>query len=598
MSKGAKRQQRRLAAANTERGKTQVALRKKVEREKAQQRKLRKQAAQRRRDLPNIPPHLPGLMEVHDKVDLKHWRTFQRAINAVPHLAVRVNRFREEVRNECKGPHRPRMAGDFFIAYLAFTISEHVDIMPFYTATDDETWRRWGYVGRPSYHTVYRQFVAMEKYWEQVCEIAGLVIAHACGHSDRIGQLVHFDGTPQMKSAPLYHMCKEGECPTGSAGHGMRDWARGSQRRERRGNREETLTPNEASAAKHASQEPDEWLEEVDDPNLVEDLRALMERKLDHEELDDGWVRFRSSTGHVYETRDPFASIRHYVGGQDGKTWHGKLQVKLVDHFTGAVLGVADVPAHINESRLLKPMLRQVMQVIGRAPLMVTTDSAHWFAESSEWLAKFGSQHVGGYRDGHTWPEHFDDTGHGRCEHCGGPATHQWYEDDEYPVNVLGCTTMATPRCRKTFRRAVSAAPRLLGPIPATKTAWQYAARVHSISEQVNKSWRSRYRSACKHYENIPKRVSQHVATLRAQFALLVEWLSVCLRMGWICIDGFSAHYEGEPVVHVGRLEAAKAKLAEWRLRGLDKPIGKVAHELGIGPLEHPPPLEREAQPA
>lgn len=62
-------------------------------------------------------------------------------------------------------------------------------------------------------------------------------------------------------------------------------------------------------------------------------------------------------------------------------------------------------------------------------------------------------------------------------------------------------------------------------------------------------------------------------------------------------LDGFTAPHNGTTAVHVGRLEAAKATLAEWRKRGLDKPYGERAYELGIGLLEHPPPLEREPQP-
>lgn len=598
MSNGANKQARRLAAALTERGKTQGALRRRVKAEKAQQRKFRREAADRRRELPNIPPHAVGLMEVGDKVELKTSRTFQRAINSIPHVSKRVNDFREFVRNQHPGPHRPWMPGDFFIVFLTFTLSTHVDVMPFYTSVSDETWRRWGYAGRPSYDTVRRQFIAMEEHWDEVRAITDLVIAHASAREDRICQLVHFDGTPKMTSAPLYHVCEEGECPTGRAGEGMRDWARSSRRRLRRSNREDTLTPNEASAAKHASQEPEEWVEDVDDPNLVEDLADLREGKLDYEDLGDGYVRFKSGTGHVYETRARWSSMRHYVGGKDGKTWFGGLQAKVIDHFTGAVLAVADVPAHVNESRLFKPMMRHVMQVTGRAPLLVTTDSAHWFSEPSTWLAQYGSQHVGGHREDHLWPEGFDDTAHGRCEHCGGPAPHQWYEDSEYPVNILGCSTMATPECREAFRRAVSEAPRILGPIPATTKAWQYAARVHSISEQVNKNWRVRYHSACKDYENIPKRVSKDGAMLRSQFALLIEWLSVCLRMGYIEIDGFSARHDGTTAVHVGRLEAAEAKLDEWHQRGLDKPIGPAAVAAGLAPAPGPEPPPDPAQPA
>lgn len=597
MSKASNGKTKGVAPASTERGKTQADLRRKVKAEKAQQKKLRREAAKRRKELPNIPPHAVDLMHVHDKVELKDWRTFQRAINSIPHLAKRVNDFREMMRNQHPGPHRPWMPGDFFIAFLTFTLSKHADVLPFYTSVSDETWKRWGYAGRPSYATVRRQFIAMEKHWKEVRAIADLVIAHACRHSDRICQLVHFDGTPQMKSAPLYHVCEEGQCPTNRAGQGMRDWAR-SDRRRRRGDREDTMTPNEASAAKHAAGEVDEWVEEVEDPNLVEDLVALTQGKLDYEKLDDGYVRFTSSVGHVYETRDAWSSTRRYAVGDDGKTWHGKLQVKAVDHFTGAVLAAIDVPAHVNESRTFKPIMRHVMQATGRAPLLVTTDSAHWFKEASEWLALNGSQHVGGYRDGHLWPEHFDDTGHGRCEHCGGPTPKQSYEDHEYPVNILGCTSMLTPECRANFRRAVAAAPRILGPIPMTEIGWQYAAQVHNISEQVNKNWRVRYRSACKDYENIPKRVARFVATLRSQFAILLDWLSVCLRMGWIEIDGFTARHDGTTAVHKGRLDAAKAKLAEWHERGLDKPFGERAHELRRGPLEHPPPLEREAPPA
>ncbi|MGA2927945.1 MAG: hypothetical protein ABSG43_18510, partial [Solirubrobacteraceae bacterium] len=61
------------------------------------------------------------------------------------------------------GGARPRMAGEWVLAYLAFTNSMVNDIKPWWKDSNAEVWWESGFPGRPKYDIVYRRFRELDE---------------------------------------------------------------------------------------------------------------------------------------------------------------------------------------------------------------------------------------------------------------------------------------------------------------------------------------------------------------------------------------------------------------------------------------------------
>lgn len=556
----------------------------------------RERSAALRKALDAFPVHAPRLLDISGLRQLLDTRFLMRVVNETPRLRKKRDAIVEKIATRHRGYHRPRKAGDTLIAFMEFTLSNHADLEPWATSIKAPQWREWGWEfdedeGGPPYLRVYRRFTELEDFWEDIQELAQEAIRICAERDPRIGYLMTLDGTEQITTAALYHVCEEGECPTGRAGKNVG----GAIGRHPRGMK---ATAEEATDYRH---EAEDFHIPLDHEHLVADeaFRDLLAGKINDVKIvtRDGRkperMRFRTTSGHWWETRDRFAGVRYYEGknGGRGKFWHGRLQVKLVDHFTGAPIVIIDIPAGTNESKALKPMVTRACEVLGRGPQALSTDSAHWYDSTSNWLASIGCQHIGGDRRGTTPPTEVDDLGGAHCPHCNGLAPQQSFTDRDYPNSKHACQHQLSDECGGDFRLATSVAPRRLGPIPRSTEEWWYMQFCHSNLENVNRTQRSRYGTAQKHYDYAPKRVSPHVQTLRAQMGLLIEWLRIGLRLGYLHLPGFKHLYEGTPTVYRNLIKQAKDKLAEREKRGMQFPFGPRAAELGIGPPEHPPPL-------
>lgn len=581
---------------STKRGAAQVAKWEAEQAEKAREAELRETAAELRSKLERYPTHLPRLLDISGIRQLHDQRFLMRTIQSTPRLRKKREAIDKAIADQHHGPHRPRKGGDTIAAYMNFTLSAHVDIEPWWAKVDVSLWREWLFEfdndEGPPYARLYSRFAELENFWEELRDLAEEAIRICAERDPRIGQLTTLDGTEQITTAALYHVCTIEECPTGRGGENVAG-AYGKQPRDMK------LSSDDATECRHDAE--DHRIPE-DHEHLVRDeaLRDLLAGKIDDayivpaEGRKPERLRFRTSSGHWWETRDRFAGVRYYAAknGGRGKFWHGRLQVKLTDHFTGAPICIIDIPAGTNESKALKPMVTRACDVLDRPPLGLSTDSAHWFDETSNWLARRGCQHIGGDRRNALEPELVDDLGGVHCEHCNGLAPQQSYSDKQYPVGKYLCQHQLADDCGGEFRVAVSHAPRRLGPIPASRPEYHYMDLCHSNLENVNRTHRRRYHTAQKHYDHAPKRVSRFVQTLRAQMGLLIEWLRIGLRLGYLEMPDFKHLYLDQAAVYMDLVDRAEAKLDEREKRGMDLPFGPKAAELGIGPPGHPPPLK------
>lgn len=588
-----------LAHPGTREGVLQLRRWKQETERRERERELRAVAAMRRQRLERFPVHAVGLLDISGLDQVQSWRWAWRAIETTPVLKEAADQLLYDIEHQHEGPHRPRKSGNHLAAYFCFALSGKVNIEPWHDKVETSLWVEWGFeipegAERPAYSLIYSRFCELEDYWVRIREMAEIAIAIAAGQEPRIGHLTMVDGTEQITSAALYHVCQPGQCPTDRAGE--RVAGIGQQPRSMK------LGAEEAADWRHAAEEHPRT---VNMEKLVADeaLRDLLAGKIDDARLVPAHgrkpvrLRFRTASGHWWETRDMFAGVRYYAGknGAHGKFWHGKLQIKVIDHFTGAPLAVIDIPAGANERDALLPLMRRTCETLGYSSTMVTTDSAHWFDRPcSIPLLEMGTQHVGGDRARYTRDEQVNDQGGLHCEHCGGPCEELEYESADMSRRYR-CMLQLTPQCSQRFRKTAKDAPRKLGPVPATRPEYHYARMCHSNKENAQRLMRSSFETTNKHYDHVPRRVSAFVQTLRAQVGLLITWVRICMRMHVIEVEGFNQWWDGRVAVYQNLIEEAEAEVAKAELRGLQIPFGKRAAELGFGPLEHPPPLAAAA---
>jgi hypothetical protein len=129
---------------------------------------------------------------------------------------------------------------------------------------------------------------------------------------------------------------------------------------------------------------------------------------------------------------------------------------------------------------------------------------------------------------------------------------------------------------------------RLLQPINRTEQLYHDLLQAHSNKESLFHHWRHRYAVAGNDFAERPKRrQSVPCQALRAAAGLLVEWLRLCLRHGWLGSHRTINRADIE-VREGGRGDWAKV----WESRrdlDLDLPYGPKALDLGYATDEHSP---------
>jgi len=86
---------------------------------------------------------------------------------------------------------RPRMTGEWALAYLAFVNSAERELLRWHRTAPAELWQRAGFAATPSYHAAYKNFGQLEAHEERFREVASRFIQLAVEKSDgKVGHAV------------------------------------------------------------------------------------------------------------------------------------------------------------------------------------------------------------------------------------------------------------------------------------------------------------------------------------------------------------------------------------------------------------------------
>jgi hypothetical protein len=462
---------------------------------------------------------------------------------------------------------RPRIAGNWALAFMAFTVSGRADVEPWWAASDDEIWRECGFSARPSYATVWTRFAELEDMAKAFSETAGHLIRHARAQSGGlVGQDVHVDGSEAETNARLIHDC--------DASH-----------RCRRARYPKRMHADETQAERHRLDS---------EPVLDED--ELNYGDAEAVEIVEGRVRIKVG-GCWYRTRDDTAGVRAYFrGGSLVKFWHGFFSMKAVDHYTGAPLAVNVVFASVQESAAYPSLIEAVTKAMDAKPRAVVGDRGYSVKSVFELNTRLGISSVFPFRRNHpnerrTDQDKFDRHGVPRCKHCGGPTNYVRFAAQPYPRIWFSCQLSLNPGCEKSQSIACSNHWRQLLPLWRTEEAYFALRQSHQNYERVHRVWRDRYRCGAATHEMRPKRAGLGCQQLRANAALLIEWIRVLDREGW---TGSARRNRRQPQRDERGAEALLNLMVSRVNNGLAGPYGPVAVATGQGPRR---PRRRRALP-
>jgi hypothetical protein len=477
-----------------------------------------------------------------------------------------------------KNRGRDREPGDWALAFLTFLVSEAVDIQPWWEKhAPEELWVACGFEAKPAYRTCHERFAELEEFSSAFVDSAAKLIQHCRKHEKRIGQYVHVDSCDAETDAALIH--DDEGCGCGVTFN-------------KAGKRERALRPHREATTKASAERQKAADAPADENELL--LGAGTEL-----EVEDDRVRVKVGS-HWYFCRDATAGARAYTGKKGAvKFWNGFYNQKAIDHFTGAPLAVIVSAANVQEYHSYHDVLETMNRTLGRDPLAIVADKGFAVESVFETNTSRGIATVTYFRKtNQSDSEDFDFQSHDRhgvprCKHCGSPTSFVRFAAKPYPCLWVQCNRGTVKgSCDKTFRVRCSLDWRRLLPLWRTDIVYQELLASHGRYERVHHHWRERYRVAGNDVANRPKRIGRKWQQLRANAALLVEWLRIAWREGWL---GSARKNKNEPVRADKKIGEEKRKrlLSRRSFFKLHLPYGKLAAKLGIGHKDPP-----SAQPA
>lgn len=460
---------------------------------------------------------------------------------------------------------RRKEPGSWALAYLAFVVSDcKAAVERWWADTNPALWRECGFARRPSYQTTYERFVELESVSDEFAKVAAKLIQHCRKHQPLIGAHQHVDSTEAETHAALTHDCQPGEgCQWGGA--------------------KSTRTAKRLTRVSTDIVRADRQKEAEDAPTETPNIGDADEIKV----MPDGRLRIRVG-GHWYRTWDKDAGVRAYTGPRSRKRfWHGYYNVKSIDHFTGAPIAVGVYSASRNEHQCYPDLFERLTTNLGATPETIVADKGfsvesvfalntnNGVASVMPWRKRKGHErrHDSDTHDRHGIP---------RCKHCGGESAFVSFRvETRGPRLWFRCRQGATPACAKTQTIQCKQDWRLLLPLWRTDPIYAELKATHQQYERVHRHWRERYLVAGENLDTRPKRRGIGVQELRAQAALLVEWLRISWREGWL---GSARRNRKSSARHdsFGAKAVSSLKKARDRL-GLTLPYGQAAAALGLG---------------
>lgn len=250
-------------------------------------------------------------------------------------------------------------------------------------------------------------------------------------------------------------------------------------------------------------------------------------------ELPDSVIRIP-----IYASPDISAGARSLrgPGGKVKRFWVGYNNLKAVDHHTGAVMATTMIPADVNESKAYPEFLNQIIENSGQLPRAVVGDRGFSLNEVYELNTKAGiltatpwRKHKPNEDRDIVGTDYYDQHGVPLCQKCGGPGRQTRFQAGEKPRIWFQCENgcgEGSVVCSKGWRYL----------LPVSRESETYLALRHSHShyEKAHWRWRDQWLVGPDNPSNRPRRRGIGCQELRAQAALLIEWLLVCCREGWL----------------------------------------------------------------
>jgi hypothetical protein len=210
---------------------------------------------------------------------------------------------------------------------------------------------------------------------------------------------------------------------------------------------------------------------------------------------------------------------------------------------------------------------------VGRTPLAVVADRGFSFPRVFEYNTRRGIGSVIPYRrHGHHQPltppatERWDEQGVPICQHCGGGTDLvTFFVDRGMPRMRYRCTLPQTADCTRDHTLNCAADYRRLLPIWETHETYAILSEARSEYERVHDHNRDRYRIGPDCLALRPKRATAGWQQLRVSAAIVIEWLRVCFRQGWIGKNG--RHQEPRPRTSkrvFDQTRRAREQLGRW----------------------------------
>lgn len=425
--------------------------------------------------------------------------------------------------NHGHGPARGD--GNWALAYLAFVISGHANMRPWWRDHfgNSPLWQACGFTSTPAYSTLWERFTELERHADVFEAAAHHLIRLARRQAPEVGMWLVVDGTECQTHAQPQHNCGPNDACPGSRNGRIKP-------------RFPKITPEEAALRRSKAEPAEEPAEQPALPAPRADGLLPIPEDGYQEETAEG-LRFTSG-GHWWLSRDRDAGGRAYG---DKKAWHGYMCVQMTDAHTGAVIAVRIIPAQTQEAHSLPDLYESARQGIGTDPIAVVGDRGYSIGPAFRFLTERGVAPIFPWRDFHrgTQPKappgrRWDRHGIPVCPGCGLSGDFVRFSAKGSPRTWYRCPMPSTPECEGEHSIGNLEAPRRLLPIWRTSTIYAALRPVMNSCERVHTNWRERYRVGGKTLADRPRRIGLAWQQLRANAALMIEWLWTNLRQGWI----------------------------------------------------------------
>lgn len=476
-----------------------------------------------------------GLFRLKGAADFAGRRGLETTANLIYELRAQgiadelIARFELRRESRSRGPGgKRRRPGSFELLYLAMVEEDRVSVEKFWDKLSYDILQACGFDGWvPSLSMIEDRFAQLEEGIDIFESTAQLLVRGAVASEPRITDVVSVDATGWQSPLPLHDACTDGR-----ACEKAREDLKGDRRSD----------PLNDIAQGH--------LDEADDPHWGEaeyEPSGRTRRPYLHVVQADGRPKcygVYDLGGHVQRSSDWSSGIRYYA--KIHKLWFGGYLLVAISALVGEPIAIGAGPADVNEFDFFPALLASVRAAFGRYPRVMSFDR-HYFLRplfricTEHSIAPVGPERViTGKPDHQAWrTPWFDEDGVPRCPYCGGVGNQSGpglglRPTRGGPVILARCLDLADGRCGKEFSVPCSLEwLKLIGLSQLNPLYWAVSER-HQTYERGFRHLRQRFSMAGKDLSTCLYRPGVYAQLLRAQAALLILWLKLSLRNGWL----------------------------------------------------------------